>query len=117
MTTKKATTKKTVKKTVKEEGRFLKVTFSDQGLGIQGQNVSPVNHIEAILALIYSLHTEDQEMHTVETCLNAIESYPDTAKDNMQMIEQLEHLRNLLQEARKKAEAKVKAEKKKKKKK
>ena len=111
MTTKKTTTKKTVKKTVKEE-RFLKVTFSDQGLGIQGQNVSPVNHIEAILALIYSLHDEGSEMHTIETCLNAIESYRDTAKDNMQMIEQLEHLRNLLQEARKRAEAKVKAEKK-----
>lgn len=109
MTTKK--TKKTVKKTVKEE-RFLKVTFSDQGLGIQGRNVSPVNHIKAILALIYSLHAEDQEMHTVETCLNAIESYRDTAKGNMQMVEQLERLRDLLQEARKKAEAKVKAEKK-----
>lgn len=111
MTTKKTTTKKTVKKTVKEE-RFLKVTFSDQGVGIQGQNVSTVNHIEAILALIYSLYTEDPEMCTIETCLNAIESYRGTAKNNMQMVVQLERLRDLLQEARKRAEAKVKAEKK-----
>ena len=111
MTTKKATAKKTIKKTVKEE-RFLKIIFSDQGVGIQGQNVSTVNHIEAILALIYSLYTEDAKMHTIETCLNAIESYYNTAKSNMQMVEQLEHLRDLLQEARKKAEAKVKAEKK-----
>lgn len=111
MTTKKTTTKKTVKKTVKEE-RFLKITFSDQGVGIQGQNVSKVNHIEAILALIHSLHTEDPEMHTVETCLNAIDSYRDTAKSNTQMVWRLEHLRDLLQEARKRAEAKVKAEKK-----
>lgn len=112
MTTKKTTTKKTVKKTTKEEERFLKITFTDQGVGIQGQTVSTVNHIEAILALIYSLHTSDPEMHTIETCLNAIDSYRDTAKNNMQMVGQLEHLRDLLQEARKKAEAKVKAEKK-----
>lgn len=112
MATKKTTTKKTVKKTVKKEERFLKVTFSDQGLGIQGQNVSPVNHIEAILALIYSLHAEDQEMRTIEACLNAIKSYRDTSKGNTQMVEHLEHLRDILQAARKRAEAKVKAEKK-----
>lgn len=112
MTTKKTTTKKTVKKTIKKEECFLKVTFSDQGVGIQGQNVSTVNHIEAILALIYSLHDADPEMGAVKTCLNAIESYRDATKSNMQMVAQLERLRDLLQKAREKAEAKVKAEKK-----
>ena len=55
MTTKTTTTKKTVKKTVKKEEHFLNVVFTEQGVRIQGQNVSPVNHIEAILVLIYSL--------------------------------------------------------------
>jgi hypothetical protein len=110
--TTKTTTKKTVKKTVKKEEHFLKVTFSDQGVDIQGQNVSRVNHIEAILALIYSLHTNDPEMDTVKTCINAIESYRNDLKNKSKMITQLEHLRDLLQEARKKAEAKVKAQKK-----
>jgi len=110
--TTKTTTKKTAKKTTEKEERFLKVIFSDQGVNIQGQNVSRVNHIEAILALIYSLHIEDPEMHSVETCLNTIESYSDDIKSKSKMVAQLEHLRDILQEARKKAEAKVKTQKK-----
>lgn len=105
----KTTTKKTAKKTTEKEEHFLKITFSDKGVGIQGQNISRVNHIEAILALIYSLHTEDPEMNSVETCLNAIESYSDDIKSKSKMVAQLEHLRDVLQEARKKAEAKAKA--------
>lgn len=108
----KTTTKKTVKKTTEKEEHFLNITFSDKGVGIQGQNVSRINHIEAILALIYSLCTEDPEKHSVETCLNAIESYSDDIKSKSKMVAQLEHLRDVLQEARKKAEAKVKAQKK-----
>ena len=110
MTTKK--TKKTVKKTVKKEEHYLKVVFADQGLGIQGRNASPANHIEAILALILSLHAEDPEMHTIKTCLNAIESYRDTVTNENGMIAHLKRLRDHLQEARKRVEAKVKAEKK-----
>lgn len=112
MTTKKATTKKTVKKTVKEEERFLKVTFSDQGLGIQGQNVSTVNHIEAILALIYSLYSNDPKMSTIKTCLTAIDFHRDAVRGENGMIAQLERLRDVLQVARERAEAKVKATKK-----
>lgn len=111
MTTK-TTTKKTAKKTTKKEEHFFKISFTDQGVNIQGQNISTVNHIEAILALIYSLHDNDPEMDTVKTCINAIESYRDTIEGKSKMITQLERLRDLLQEARKKAEAKVKAQKK-----
>lgn len=111
MTTKKTTTKKTVKK-VTEEERFLKIVFTDQGLGIQGQNVSTVNHIEAILALIYSLHSNDPEMSTVKTCLTAIDFHRDAVRGENGMIAQLERLRDVLQIARERAEAKVKAVKK-----
>ena len=112
MTTKKTTSKKTVKKVNAKDERFLKITFSDQGLGIQGQNVSTVNHIEAILALIYSLHSNDPEMSTVKTCLTAIDFHRKSIKSRERMVAQLEQLRDALQEARKKAEAELKAKKK-----
>lgn len=112
MTTKKTTTKKTVKKVNPKDERFLKIVFTDEGLGIEGQNVSTVNHIEAVLALIFSLHSNDPEMGTLKTCLEAIDFHRTSIGNRAKMITQLEQLRDALQEARKKAEAELKAKKK-----
>lgn len=112
MTTKKTTTKKTVKKVNPKDERFLKVVFTDEGLGIEGQNVSTVNHIEAVLALIFSLHSNDPEMGTLTTCLEAIDFHRTSIKGRAKMVEHLEQLRDALKNAREKAEAELKAKKK-----
>lgn len=112
MTTKKTTTKKTVKKVNPKDERFLKIVFTDEGLGIEGQNVSTVNHIEAVLALIFSLHSNDPEMGTLKTCLEAIDFHRTSIGNRAKMITQLEQLHDALQEVRKKAEADLKAKKK-----
>lgn len=112
MTIKKTTTKKTVKKVNPKDERFLKIVFTDEGLGIKGQNVSTVNHIEAVLALIFSLHSNDPEMRTLKTCLEAIDFHRTSIRSKEKMIMHLEQLRDALQEAREKAEAKVKQQKK-----
>lgn len=112
MTTKKTTTKKTVKKVNPKDERFLKIVFTDEGLGIEGQNVSTVNHIEAVLALIFSLHSNDPEMGTLKTCLEAIDFHRTSIGNRAKMVMQLEKLRDVLKEAKEKAEAELKAKKK-----
>lgn len=106
MTTKK-TTKKTVKKSTEQE-RYIKVYFTDEGIGIDGKGISVVNHIEAVLAILSSLRQNDPELGAIKTCLDAIDYHRKTIKGRHEMIGHLERLRDALQEARKKAEAEAK---------
>lgn len=108
MTAKKTTTKKTVKKSTKKEPeRYIKIVFTNDGVGIQGQNVSTVNHIEAVLALLYSLRSNDPELDTVKTVLNAIDYHRKTFNARQEMLGHLENLRDVLQKARAKMDAEV----------
>lgn len=92
--------------------RYMKIVFTDEGVKVEGNYVSSVNHIEAIVALIYSLFQNCPDMSACKTVLSAIDFHRDFTKRQDKMVETLRILRNALQEARKKAEADLKAKKK-----
>lgn len=105
MATKK--TVKAVKKVPANAERYIKITFSDEGVGISGNYVSSVNHIEAILALIYSLHESCPDMGACRSALNAINFHREFMATHEQMAGQLEKLRDALKKGKEKAEKKL----------
>lgn len=103
-------TKKKIKKVAKVPAnteRYIKIVFTDNGVGVEGNYVSSMNHIEAIVALIYSLSQSCPGMSTCNTALSAIDFHRDFTKRQDQMAETLHKLRDALVEARNKAEKKV----------
>lgn len=106
MTTKKTTTKKTAKKTAEKE-HFIRIDFTEKGIGLSATNISRMNYIEAILVLMMSLAENNPDMSCCRHALSAIQNDRESVTNAGACIEQLTHLRDVLKKAGDKARAEV----------
>ena len=65
---------KTVKKAPANTERYIKVIFEEEGMRVDGNYVSGVNQVEAIIALIISVVSNNPGLEPFKDVLDAIHS-------------------------------------------